>query len=145
MVNIDDLINDIESDQNLDINNDYSISISVDFSNYCLGVESEKQKMNIISAMIRKRKKITQDINKKLDESILYCCNMIHAIGDKYIISASQELKEKAGQWRKKMMDFELQKVIEKKDQFRDTLFLRNELMKTWINYFEMKNITISL
>jgi hypothetical protein len=106
-----------------------------------IGLESERQRIDLLTAMIRKRKHISEITVKKLDDLILYCDNKVLCIGDEIKLKSDPDAQRSASVWQKTIVDLEKEKVLEQKDLFRDTLFLRNEWIKSVLNYREEKRL----
>lgn len=114
---------------------------SLDYQITGLGLESEHQRIELLTAMIRKRKHISEITVKKLDDLILYCDNKVLSIGDEIKLKSDPDAQKNASVWQKTIVDLEKEKVLEQKDLFRDTLFLRNEWIKSVLNYQEEKRL----
>ena len=72
---------------------------------------------------------------------ILYCDNKILELGDKYTVQADMNLRGMAARWQQIILELEKLKIGENKEMFRDTLFLRNEWIKSLLDYEEEKKL----
>lgn len=106
-----------------------------------IGSDIERQKLNLISALISKRKKIRDVTVDKIEDLIIYCDNKIHDIGDEFKLRGDPDAQRAASLWQKTILDLEKEKISEQKELFRDTLFLRNEWIKSLLIYTEEKNL----
>jgi hypothetical protein len=104
-----------------------------------IGSRIEKQRLELIIDLINKRKVVRDEVIHKLDDLIMYCDNKILEIGDEYVVSTDEKLKGMAARWQQKIIELENQKINENKELFRDVLFLRNEWIKSLLNYNEEK------
>jgi len=106
-----------------------------------IGSDIERQRLNLITALIQKRKKISEVTVDKIESLILYCDNKILDIGDKYKLKSDPDAQRAASLWQKAIIDLEKEKISEEKDLFRDSLFLRNEWIKSLLTYNEEKSL----
>lgn len=106
-----------------------------------IGCEIEKLRLDLIVGLIRKRKTIRDVTIHKIDDLIRYCDDKIHEIGNEASIKADKTANSPAHMWQKKIIDLEILKIGEHKELFRDCLFLRNEWIKSLMNYVEEKKL----
>lgn len=106
-----------------------------------IGVEIEKQRLELIIGLIQKRKGIRDTVIEKLESMILYCDNRILDLGSDYDIARDSELKKQADKWRQTILELEKMKLGENKELFKDTLMLRNEWIKSLLSYTEEKRL----
>ncbi len=106
-----------------------------------LGSEIEKKRLEMIVDLVEKRKKIRDISVNRIDDLIVYCDNKILALGTYYAIQIDTNLKKMADKWRQVIVDLEKMKIGENKELFKDTLFLRNEWIKSLLNYTEEKKL----
>lgn len=106
-----------------------------------LSTDTEKKRLELIVQLISKRKRIRDITIGRLEELIVYCDNRILDIGDKYKIRGDPDAQRAAALWQKSIVDLERDKIFEQKELFRDTLFLRNEWVKSLLAYTEEKKI----
>jgi len=106
-----------------------------------LGLETEKQRLNLLVGLIQKRKKIRDEVVGKLDGLIMYCDNRILDIGDEHVIKGDLFRQQAAALWQKKIVELEEQKISEQKELFKDTLFLRNEWVKSLLTFSEQQSL----
>ena len=106
-----------------------------------LGIKAEKERLELIAGLIRKRKAIRDITITKLDDLIVYCDRKILDIGDEEKIKGDLARQQMASPWQKSIMELEKQIIIEDKEHFRDTLFLQNEWIKSMLTYREEKRL----
>jgi hypothetical protein len=107
-----------------------------------IGSDIERQKLNLISALINKRKKIRDVTVDKIEDLIIYCDNRILNIGDEFKLKSDPDAQRAASLWQKTILDLEKEKISEEKELFRDSLFLRNEWIKSMLTYCEEKQLS---
>jgi len=110
-----------------------------------LGSDIERQRLGIISGLIKKRKKIRDDVLEKIEDIILYCDNKILDIGDEDEIKGDLELQRLASSWQQRIIELEMAKIGEQKEMFKDCLFLRNEWVKSVLKYYELNRMNTFL
>jgi hypothetical protein len=106
-----------------------------------IGSDIEKQRLELLSTLIRKRKSIRDAVVQKLEDLILYCDNRIMDIGDDVKLRADPDAQRAASLWQKTILDLERDKIFEQKELFKDSLFLRNEWIKSLLTYNEEKKV----
>lgn len=126
---------------NLHYNKTHCLLNNNDDSIQNLGSEIEKKRLEMIVDLVEKRKKIRDISVNRIDDLIIYCDNKILALGDYFVIQTDMNLKGMADKWRQAIIDLEKMKIGENKELFRDTLFLRNEWIKSLLNYTEEKKL----
>ena len=109
------------------------------------GFDAKRERMHLtlLRELVDKRKYIRDQMQRRLDELIVYCDNQILAVGDGVALKADTQFEGKspARFWRASIVDLEKQKAIEEKDFFRDTLFLKNEWVKVTLDFEEQKGL----
>lgn len=105
------------------------------------GSHIEAKRLQLILDLVGKRKAIRDTTIQRIDDLIVYCDNKILSLGNEYQIRADQELRKFAQKWQQMILDLEKQKISENKELFRDTLFLRNEWIKSLLSYTEEKQL----
>ena len=106
------------------------------------GSRIEKQRLELIVGIINKRKKIRDVVINRLDELIVYCDNKIMEVENVYVYTKRENDQQlHVERWQQKILELENQKINEHKEMFKDILFLRNEWIKSILNYTEEKMI----
>lgn len=106
-----------------------------------IGSGIEEKRLELIVDLIQKRKKVRDIAIQRLDELIIYCDNKILELGGRYIVQTDMNLKGMAARWQQTILELEKSKIGENKELFRDTLFLRNEWIKSLLDYTEEKKL----
>jgi hypothetical protein len=116
----------------------YQINSVADF-----GMDLEKKRLELIEVLVLRRKKIRDYTINRLDDLILDCRNQILNIAeDDRMLKNDPERQKLSALWFKTILDLEQQKLSEHKEQFRDSLFLRNEWIKSLLLYTEEKKLS---
>lgn len=108
-----------------------------------LGSNVERKRLELLNKLIDKRREIRDRTLWSLEELIVFCDCRLLEMGGPDLIARDTELQKMASLWQKSILDIEKQKVLEDKEMFRDTLFLKSEMIKSTLSYFEEKQLDI--
>jgi hypothetical protein len=104
-----------------------------------IGSSIERQKMNLLTALLSKRKVIRDETVKKLDDLLVYCDNRLLDIGE--IFKGDPEKIKMASLWQKEKVAINREIALQDCSQFKDSLFLQNEFLKSVLTFNEEKKI----
>lgn len=104
-----------------------------------IGSDIEKQKMQLLTVLLTKRKKIRDETLKKLDDLLVYCDNRLLDIGE--IFKGDPEKIKMASLWQKEKVAINREIAEQDCSLFKDSLFLQNEFLKSVLTFNEEKKI----